>query len=126
MAFGASDTGDALRVITCSRLPPSPHPPPRYAGRAQQNHIRYPCQENLRSLDGWYSNSPSAYLCSRSRGTILQNASKNDDYASISDADALLLVAGDPASEEEPMRKGTCFQVRTIYLGHTRVHANES
>ncbi|KAJ3536926.1 hypothetical protein NMY22_g5814 [Coprinellus aureogranulatus] len=38
------------------------------------------------------------------------NASKNDDYASISDADALLLVAGDPAAEDEPMRKGTCFQ----------------
>lgn len=38
------------------------------------------------------------------------NASKNDDYASIADSDALLLVAGDPASEDEPMRKGTCFQ----------------
>ncbi|KIL69574.1 hypothetical protein M378DRAFT_7423 [Amanita muscaria Koide BX008] len=38
------------------------------------------------------------------------NASKNDDYGSIADADALLLIAGDPAAEDEPMRKGTCFQ----------------
>ncbi|KAJ3572801.1 hypothetical protein NP233_g2845 [Leucocoprinus birnbaumii] len=38
------------------------------------------------------------------------NASKNDDYASISDADGLLIVAGDPAAEDEAMRKGTCLQ----------------
>ncbi|KAF8228962.1 FACT complex subunit SPT16 [Tricholoma matsutake] len=39
------------------------------------------------------------------------NASKeNDDYSSIAEADCLLLVAGDPASEDEPMRKGTCLQ----------------
>ncbi|KAF8636567.1 hypothetical protein AX17_003378 [Amanita inopinata Kibby_2008] len=37
-------------------------------------------------------------------------ASKNDDYSSIADVEALLLVAGDPAAEDEPMRKGTCFQ----------------
>ncbi|KAF8350878.1 FACT complex subunit SPT16 [Amanita rubescens] len=38
------------------------------------------------------------------------NVSKNDDYGSIADVDALLLIAGDPAAEDEPMRKGTCFQ----------------
>ncbi|RXW24869.1 hypothetical protein EST38_g943 [Candolleomyces aberdarensis] len=38
------------------------------------------------------------------------NASKSEDYSSIADVDALFLVAGDPASEDEPMRKGTCFQ----------------
>jgi len=37
--------------------------------------------------------------------------SKNGDYGSIADVDALLLIAGDPAAEDEPMRKGTCFQV---------------
>jgi hypothetical protein len=40
-----------------------------------------------------------------------QNAQENEDYSSIADVDALLLVAGDPISEEEPMRKGSCFQV---------------
>ncbi|GLB35147.1 putative fact complex subunit spt16 [Lyophyllum shimeji] len=39
------------------------------------------------------------------------NSAKNDeDYSSIAEADALLLVAGDPASEDEPMRKSTCLQ----------------
>ncbi|KAI0709021.1 FACT complex subunit SPT16 [Earliella scabrosa] len=38
------------------------------------------------------------------------NAHKEDDYSSISEADALLLVAGDPAAEDEPIRKGTAFQ----------------
>ncbi|KAK2467068.1 hypothetical protein APHAL10511_001326 [Amanita phalloides] len=38
------------------------------------------------------------------------NASKDDDYSSLADVDALLLIAGDPAAEDEPMRKGTCFQ----------------
>ncbi len=40
-----------------------------------------------------------------------QNAQKSDDYGSIADADALLLIAGDPAAEDEPIRKGTAFQV---------------
>ncbi|RDB21018.1 FACT complex subunit SPT16 [Hypsizygus marmoreus] len=39
------------------------------------------------------------------------NSAKNDDdYSSIAGTDALLLIAGDPASEDEPMRKGTCLQ----------------
>ncbi|KNZ75316.1 FACT complex subunit SPT16 [Termitomyces sp. J132] len=38
------------------------------------------------------------------------SARNDDDYSSIADADAILLVAGDPASEDEPMRKGTCLQ----------------
>ncbi|KIK06643.1 hypothetical protein K443DRAFT_674303 [Laccaria amethystina LaAM-08-1] len=38
------------------------------------------------------------------------NANKNDEYSSIADVDALLLVAGDPAAEDEPIRKGTCLQ----------------
>ncbi|KAF8201718.1 FACT complex subunit SPT16 [Pholiota molesta] len=38
------------------------------------------------------------------------NAKQNEDYESIADADALLLVAGDPTSDDEPMRKGSCFQ----------------
>ncbi|KAI0747959.1 FACT complex subunit SPT16 [Daedaleopsis nitida] len=38
------------------------------------------------------------------------NAHKEDDYASISEVGALLLVAGDPAAEDEPLRKGTALQ----------------
>jgi hypothetical protein len=41
-----------------------------------------------------------------------QDAKENDDYNSIAEADCLLLVAGDSGSEDEPMRKGTCLQVR--------------
>ncbi|KIK63712.1 hypothetical protein GYMLUDRAFT_162320 [Collybiopsis luxurians FD-317 M1] len=39
-----------------------------------------------------------------------KNASSSNDYSSIADTDALLLLAGDPAGEDEPMKKGTCFQ----------------
>ncbi|KAF8163125.1 FACT complex subunit SPT16 [Crassisporium funariophilum] len=38
------------------------------------------------------------------------NAGDNEDYASIAGVDALLLIAGDPAADDEPMRKGSCFQ----------------
>ncbi|KAF5391933.1 hypothetical protein D9757_001726 [Collybiopsis confluens] len=38
------------------------------------------------------------------------SAHSNDDYGSIANADALLLLAGDPAGEDEPMKRGTCFQ----------------
>ncbi|KAI0646896.1 FACT complex subunit SPT16 [Trametes meyenii] len=38
------------------------------------------------------------------------SAQKEDDYGSIADADAFLLIAGDPAGEDEPIRKGTAFQ----------------
>ncbi|KAJ7236734.1 FACT complex subunit SPT16 [Mycena haematopus] len=39
-----------------------------------------------------------------------RNAPQNEDYSSIADTEALLLVAGDPAPEDEPTRKGTCIQ----------------
>ncbi|KAJ7632236.1 FACT complex subunit SPT16 [Roridomyces roridus] len=39
-----------------------------------------------------------------------RTAAQNEDYASIADTDALFLVAGDPAGEDEPTRKGTCVQ----------------
>ncbi|KAK1232500.1 FACT complex subunit spt16 [Marasmius sp. AFHP31] len=43
------------------------------------------------------------------------NSAKNDeDYSSIADVEALLLLAGDPAGEDEPMRKGTSMQLRKI------------
>ncbi len=48
----------------------------------------------------------------------MKNAGKNDDYSSIADVDALLLPAGDPAGEDEPMRKGTAFQVSTKFVSH--------
>ncbi|KAL1947960.1 hypothetical protein VTO73DRAFT_13684 [Trametes versicolor] len=38
------------------------------------------------------------------------NAQKEDEYSSITEVGALLLVAGDPAGEDEPIRKGTAFQ----------------
>lgn len=43
--------------------------------------------------------------------TAFQNASLNDDLGSIANAEALLLLSGDPAAEDEPVRKGTAFQV---------------
>ncbi|KAF7311639.1 FACT complex subunit SPT16 [Mycena kentingensis (nom. inval.)] len=39
-----------------------------------------------------------------------RDAAQNDEYASIADTDALLLIAGDPAPEDEPARKGTAVQ----------------
>ncbi|KAF7322686.1 FACT complex subunit SPT16 [Mycena chlorophos] len=39
-----------------------------------------------------------------------RDAAQNTDYASIADTDALLLIAGDPAPEDEPARKGTAIQ----------------
>ena len=41
----------------------------------------------------------------------LKSAATNEDFQSMSEADALFLIAGDPTSEDEPMRKGSCFQV---------------
>jgi hypothetical protein len=41
-----------------------------------------------------------------------QDASQNGDYDSIAQCDALFLCAGDPAAEDEPVPKGTAFQVR--------------
>ncbi|CDO70740.1 hypothetical protein BN946_scf184798.g55, partial [Trametes cinnabarina] len=38
------------------------------------------------------------------------NAQKDDDYSSISEVDALLLLSGDHAAEDEPIRKGIAFQ----------------
>jgi hypothetical protein len=42
----------------------------------------------------------------------LQGAGGSEEHAAIADADALLVLAGDPAAEDEPVRKGTAFQVR--------------
>ncbi|KAI6043042.1 FACT complex subunit SPT16 [Pisolithus marmoratus] len=44
------------------------------------------------------------------------NATQNDEFGSIVDSDALLLLSGDPAGEDEPVRKGTAFQ--TWLLGY--------
>ncbi|KAL4065337.1 FACT complex subunit-domain-containing protein [Scleroderma yunnanense] len=44
------------------------------------------------------------------------NATQNDEFGSIADSDALLLLSGDPAGEDEPIRKGTAFQ--TWLLGY--------
>ncbi|KAG8217204.1 FACT complex subunit SPT16 [Butyriboletus roseoflavus] len=44
------------------------------------------------------------------------NASLNDDLGSVANAEALLLLSGDPAAEDEPVRKGTAFQ--TWLLGY--------
>jgi len=45
-----------------------------------------------------------------------QSSHNEDDYASIAETDALLFLAGDPAPEDEAMRKGTCFQVSPVFL----------
>ncbi|KAJ7445773.1 FACT complex subunit SPT16 [Mycena galericulata] len=39
-----------------------------------------------------------------------RTAVQNEDYNSVVNTDALFLVAGDPAPEDEPTRKGTCVQ----------------
>ena len=41
-----------------------------------------------------------------------KSGSKDEDFSSVADCDALLLLAGDPAGEEEPTKKGVAFQVR--------------
>lgn len=43
-----------------------------------------------------------------------QDASSDNEYASVLDCDALLLASGDPGAEDEPMKKGTCFQVSVL------------
>lgn len=47
-----------------------------------------------------------------------QSANENEDYAGLVNVDALLIVAGDPAGEDEPMRKGTSLQVGTLHESH--------
>ncbi|KAJ7053945.1 FACT complex subunit SPT16 N-terminal lobe domain-containing protein [Mycena amicta] len=39
-----------------------------------------------------------------------RDAANNDDYSSIDGADGLLLIAGDPAPQDEPTRLGTSIQ----------------
>ncbi|THH10989.1 hypothetical protein EW146_g8192 [Bondarzewia mesenterica] len=41
-------------------------------------------------------------------------AAKSDEYATLTDVDAILLAAGDPSGEDEPIRKGTAFQRRFL------------
>ena len=43
--------------------------------------------------------------------SIYQKAGKNDEYSTIADVDAIVLAAG----EDEPVRKGTAFQVRLSF-----------
>ncbi|KAI0080592.1 FACT complex subunit SPT16 [Panus rudis PR-1116 ss-1] len=45
-----------------------------------------------------------------------KNASDDSEYASVADVDAIFLAAGDPAAEDEPIRKGTALQ--TWLLGY--------
>lgn len=52
----------------------------------------------------------------------VQDAKNNEDYESISDVDALLLVAGDPTADDEPMRKGSCFQVSICHCKFSHQH----
>ena len=60
-----------------------------------------------------------------------QNPTGDGEYESISDADALFLVAGDPSSDDEPMRKGSCFQASVSFIlnchsDHYTSHSNGS
>ena len=48
-------------------------------------------------------------ICNSSQ--VFQKAGKNDEYSSIADVDAIFLAAG----EDEPVRKGTAFQVRLYF-----------
>src|ERR1700722_18306895 len=55
---------------------------------------------------------PSAHKVLTLTFSPVQSATANDEFSSIVEADALLLLAGDLAGEDEPIRKGTAFQVR--------------
>lgn len=47
--------------------------------------------------------------------SLFKGAKNDDDYSSIADVDSLFLPAGDPAGEDEPIRKGIAFQVSFAY-----------
>lgn len=51
---------------------------------------------------------------------VFQNPTGDGDYESISEADALFLVAGDPSPDDEPMRKGSCFQASVPFILNCR------
>jgi hypothetical protein len=62
--------------------------------------------------DGWtVSQFMSTLGCVALSIPSPQNTKKNDECSAIADVNALLLLAGDPAGEDEPIRKGTSFQV---------------
>ncbi|KAF9821701.1 hypothetical protein IEO21_00547 [Rhodonia placenta] len=61
----------------------------------------------------------NASLFNKRLGSVINawnNASASNEYSSIADVDAIFLPAGDPAGEDEPIRKGTAFQ--TWLLGY--------
>lgn len=41
----------------------------------------------------------------------MKSAKNNDEYSSIAEVDAIFLPAGDPAGDDEPVRKRVAFQV---------------
>jgi hypothetical protein len=76
----------------------------------------------LRSLiDSWsVCDSDNLYVQSQDPDMfVVQSAGKNDDYATVADCDALLILAGDPAAEDEVPKKSTAFQVCTLVRGQT-------
>jgi hypothetical protein len=56
--------------------------------------------------DSWAVCPTSSSLPQQLTG-FYQKAGKNDEYGAIADVDAMFLAAG----EDEPVRKGTAFQV---------------
>jgi len=67
-----------------------------------------------RIYDGWNVSYHRVSLFVTLSPTLIQiqDADDNEDYESIKDNDALFVLTGDPADEDESMRKAASFHVR--------------
>lgn len=96
-----------------------------YGGENARGIEQIPFQLSHKTNLRWLECGPALHVQSFVNNSdictsLSQDANNNDDYSSINDVEALLLVAGDPAAEDEPMRKGTCLQVSNIAEVHIR------
>lgn len=64
-------------------------------------------------VDAWNVCPTHASLLNRPLTAALQNAGSSPELESMTGVDALLVVIGDPAGDDEPDRKSTAFQVRS-------------
>ena len=93
-------------ALSCYHTPSGQH-----GSTTQQDPHQRSSKEHLRRLERAYVVGVVRSAYPNVRRRRFQNASVNDDLGSIANAEALLLLSGDPASEDDPVRKGTAFQV---------------
>ncbi|KAG6897840.1 hypothetical protein C0992_010328 [Termitomyces sp. T32_za158] len=67
--------------------------------------------EEVRDTNIYYLEHESLVITT-SKGQMWSIYGSPSAPSSIAEVEAILLVAGDPASEDEPMRKGTCLQIQ--------------